>query len=625
MVPSRQNLQIGWLCLLALALSAGAMAAAPTTANSATGGSVVSVSVPSTTNLSTTACPSETAAVTSFGTVGVSSTTMTSSDCSIVFGSSNDTAMLRVFQQDLSGSALWHYSIGATDTTLNDGMGAGMASKPRDANAFNDYVSDVVVMPDGDYLISGRSGIVSDANGDCVVTRWTMQGALDTSWSSDGWLDFQVSGSTNCTATSMVVQADGKVLVAGEFTAATTDAFVARLNDDGTFDTTFGGGDGISVYGGTGGQKFNDVILRPDGRIVACGQYPYGGGDTDPVAVGFTANGTYEEDAYGGGSTGTNHAEACGLMPDGRVVAVGRDPDLPGAEIVMFEADLDNGSGGLDLTWDATGRKKVDLSQGTGTNSGAEDVAVDAGGKITIAGWSVDSSGDMALARLTSTGTLDPTFGGGDGIVRSGISMNDRGYELLVQRDGYLAVVGQRGSTARSAIWRTDPQGEPDLLIAGQAWQTINFPDGAVTPEGGTLGADGRIVVAGDGNNGANGREFTLASFAGHTVNNYDDVGAKDWQTAGAGVHAFGACLRAITGAGATPVWTVNATCPATDGTYWSPIPATAGTGGSKIATSASTVTNTTASFRFGFRTSSTQVPGSYFAPIAFEVAAPNV
>lgn len=85
------------LTLLGLALGA-------TAANSASSGSTtISVSVPSSTTLDISGCP---AAARSFGPVTVSSSSVAGSDCAVTFGSSNDTAALRVRQTDQLGTAM---------------------------------------------------------------------------------------------------------------------------------------------------------------------------------------------------------------------------------------------------------------------------------------------------------------------------------------------------------------------------------------------------------------------------------------------------------------------------------------------------------------------------------------
>ena len=72
--------------------------------------------------------------------------------------------------------------------------------------------------------------------------------------------------------------------------------------------------------------------------------------------------------------------------------------------------------------------------------------------------------------------------------------------------------------------------------------------------------------------------------------------------------------------------WTTNATCAASDGNWWKPIPATSGAAGTKVAfTSVAGTTAGTASLRFGFRAAAGLLPGRYAVPLVMQVQAPNV
>ncbi len=62
--------------------------------------------MPSATNLSTTGCPSLEPGVTDLGVVLPGASVVTPIDCEVVFGSSNDTSMLRLFQADGGGDAM---------------------------------------------------------------------------------------------------------------------------------------------------------------------------------------------------------------------------------------------------------------------------------------------------------------------------------------------------------------------------------------------------------------------------------------------------------------------------------------------------------------------------------------
>ena len=73
-------------------------------------------------------------------------------------------------------------------------------------------------------------------------------------------------------AEAVAIQIDGRIVVAGSASSgAVTDFGLVRLHSDGTFDSSFGGGGALIVdfFGGADGA--NDLLVQPDGRLVAAG------------------------------------------------------------------------------------------------------------------------------------------------------------------------------------------------------------------------------------------------------------------------------------------------------------------------------------------------------------------
>src|SRR5262245_35390147 len=113
--------------------------------------------------------------------------------------------------------------------------------------------------------------------------RLTPAGALDTAFSGDGraTLDF---GNKYDRANAVVVQPDGKIVVAGAWDGGFSDFAIARFNADSSLDKTFGvGSDGftnsptgkMNVHFGdaitSGVEVATSVALQTDGKIVVAG------------------------------------------------------------------------------------------------------------------------------------------------------------------------------------------------------------------------------------------------------------------------------------------------------------------------------------------------------------------
>jgi uncharacterized delta-60 repeat protein len=76
---------------------------------------------------------------------------------------------------------------------------------------------------------------------------------------------------------SVLVQADEKILVVGGAGGSGGRFAMARYNDDGTLDDTFGGGDGKVMTNFTAGDDYaDDVALGDNDTIVVAGTANYG-------------------------------------------------------------------------------------------------------------------------------------------------------------------------------------------------------------------------------------------------------------------------------------------------------------------------------------------------------------
>jgi uncharacterized delta-60 repeat protein len=150
-----------------------------------------------------------------------------------------------------------------------------------------------------------------------------------------------------------------------------------------------------------------------------------------------------------------------------------------------------------------------------GLDESGEDVAVQADGKLILVGSAnaVGSNRDVALMRLTTSGTLDPTFGG-DGIVTTAVAPgagSDQALGVALEPDGQIVIAGQSDVTGT---------GSPQFLVAryntdGALDTGFGGGDGITTvaaspPSSGVAVArdvliepDGQIVIAGNATIGA--------------------------------------------------------------------------------------------------------------------------
>jgi len=180
------------------------------------------------------------------------------------------------------------------------------------------FVSEIVLQPDGRVLIGGRFAAVNGVPRSHVA-RLNADGSLDLSF-----IDPQVGDDPYDQLNALALQPDGRVLVGGDFNivAGVTQHFLARLNADGSLDGSF---QFALAFGG-----FTDVraiVVQPDGKILVGGELPLGGVSRGNVAR-LNADGTLDTSFLDGmsgvGLSGTyEFVSTITLMPDGRVVVGG--------------------------------------------------------------------------------------------------------------------------------------------------------------------------------------------------------------------------------------------------------------------------------------------------------------
>jgi uncharacterized delta-60 repeat protein len=197
-------------------------------------------------------------------------------------------------------------------------------------------------------------------------------------------------------AEAAVIQSDGKIVVACDSFGG-ADFGVARYNDDGSLDRSFGTGGRVVTKVGEIAAYVAGVVVQPDGKIVVGGRASVGlGGGT--ALVRYRADGALDPTfGYGGiALTKGGVPYALAIQRDHKLVTAG-DP---------FGAARFLEDGSLDESFGRNGKVRTNF-QGLAS---ANEVVVQPDGKIVVAGG---AQGYFALARYTSDGRLDGSFGHG--------------------------------------------------------------------------------------------------------------------------------------------------------------------------------------------------------------------
>ncbi|MCP4374794.1 MAG: hypothetical protein GY794_01235, partial [bacterium] len=174
---------------------------------------------------------------------------------------------------------------GSLDTTFDsDGI------VTTDFATRDDFAYDVTVQSDGKVLVAGFS---KDGDFDFALTRYNVDGSLDTSFDTDGIVTTDFGSSTD-TGYSVTVQSDGKILLAGRSNSDSDyDFALVRYNADGSLDTTFDTDGKLTTDFGSGDDWGRDVAVQSDGKILVVGE-GFNGSNMDIGLVRYNADGSLD-------------------------------------------------------------------------------------------------------------------------------------------------------------------------------------------------------------------------------------------------------------------------------------------------------------------------------------------
>ncbi len=281
----------------------------------------------------------------------------------------------------------------------------GYSGSVTDTYGVSATANSVLVQADGKIVVVGSAYNVNTSSVDFAISRYNSNGSLDTTFIGDGrqTTDFGYDG-----AYSVSALAGGKLLVSGiSVDPATNISYYVQSQymSNGSLDTSFDG-DGKASRVLTDTDSFGQgVATQADGKLLQLDTSTgfsvvrYGlDGELDP---GFGTNGIVSTDFLTAtGSTATPRQLA--VQTDGKIVVAG---NASNGSIALARY---NTNGSLDSSFSTDGI----LTENFGSKVYANSVAVQADGKIVVAGYTLDSTGNnqLLLARFNADGSVDKQF-----------------------------------------------------------------------------------------------------------------------------------------------------------------------------------------------------------------------
>jgi uncharacterized delta-60 repeat protein len=309
-------------------------------------------------------------------------------------------------------------------------------------------ITKMLLQPDGKIVVAG---LQAGTKNSVTVARLNANGSPDTAFNNNtGYSKPGVGAACSPDGASIALQPDGKIIVAGADDDA-SDVAVMRLNANGTTDTSFG------VQGlarkqlstkSCDGVRGTGIVVLPDGKILVSANGPNG---TSKLAVlRFTASGALDSTFGSGGvatptTTGQAKAEGLAVTGDGKIVVVGNLKNSTNLDTVVARL---NANGSADPSFPAPGSSNgvAIFDLGTGSTDAPAAVTIDSHGRIIVTGTVSTTVSTAYVLRLSSTGNLDGTFGT-NGVFRSTFSLASAsaGAGSAVDANGRLLVAGGDG------------------------------------------------------------------------------------------------------------------------------------------------------------------------------------
>lgn len=302
----------------------------------------------------------------------------------------------------------------------------------------------VAIQADGKILVAG-SAVGTDY--DFAIVRYDADGALDASFGGTGIVTTPIGTSTSDAIFSIAVQSDGKIVAVGQSGSSGWSIALARYNPDGTLDASFGGGTGkVTTTIGAISDRATSVALQADGRIVVTGTSYVDGSDENVVVARYEADGALDGSFGTGagfviteiGSFG-DFARSVAVQSDGRIVVAGstqRSASFLDVDVMMVRYDA---SGALDASFGGTGKVITPIGP---TYDEALSMAIQMDGKIVVAGRTFDDTFEIAVLRYKQDGVLDGFFGS-SGMVVTPIGTSGQANSVAIQSDGKIVTAGR--------------------------------------------------------------------------------------------------------------------------------------------------------------------------------------
>ena len=395
----------------------------------------------------------------------------------------------RLVSQNFNTNVVLYDPAGAVDHFFNPDNELYSQPAMNTVPGANALVYAMVLQPNDQAIIGGNFDTYNTVPRSHIA-RLNTDGTLDTTFDPQAGVAYSINQRL-ASVTSLDRDNSGRIVIGGLMTTynGVQRNGVARLNVNGSLDTSFNPGLGTT-------NTVWSVLVQPDGKILVAGEFTSFDTQARRHIVRLNADGTVDP-AFDPGPNGpNNHIYAMALAPNGTT----NIPIVIGGAFTSVGGQLRGGIARLN----ADGTLDTSFAPLLGANGTVRAVAVLPSGNVLIGGefTRVDNLPFSRLARLSSSGPVDTTFQPGDGA-------DDTVFNITLQPDGTFYVGGRFSSfngTHRLGFARLLANGLVDTTFLDTAYnQFAGLPKPYFNPDvnpkqfvlTSKVESDGKVLIGG--------------------------------------------------------------------------------------------------------------------------------
>jgi len=361
---------------------------------------------------------------------------------------------------------------GTIDLTFNDSFGGFL-----NGQIYNTSINDAKIQSDGKIIIVGNFSFYNGTAG-AGIARMNVDFSIDTTF------NIGTTGTAGRRIKNLVIQSDGKIIIGGNFESYNGIARknIARINTDGSLDLTFNPGFGPDGAPVLEGSTINNLKIQSDGKIIISGNFTSYNGTPRKRIARLNTDGTLDT-SFDPGTGDNNYVYSTSIQSDGKIIIGGNftsyngtprnriarlntdgtldtsfDPGT-GASNTVYSTSIQNDGkiiiGGNFNSYNGTPRNRIarlntdgtldtSFDPGTGTNGLVVAIFIQSDDRIIIGGSFNSYNGNPnrgGLIRLNSDGTFDSSFDTGKGLIDNPTTQNIV-KNITLLNDGKVLVTG---------------------------------------------------------------------------------------------------------------------------------------------------------------------------------------